>query len=529
MTLSVLSREVLHNNSSGHDKVYVVEVLERGGRTAHFTSYGKRGATLKSAHVSGTDASTKLAEKLAGGYQPKSKTVGLTLAENDKTVPLTQRSVYDTILPPSAAPAATPTVVEPPKPEVLDLDSLEREFRSIVTKGVHAGKVPASAITPAGTEFQVQGSDATPYTVTLNPMTCSCPAFRTSSPAPCKHLEGVIANHGESWMRGQRADALVASLGVDAPEAVAPPKVAPAAVKVDPTVIPADPIAAIFSEFIREGEEHPLVPFPENLVWNEAHARRLAAGFRRRKPVLCYGPTGTGKTSYGKDFARRTNRPLMRMNMTEQTTIEMIVGHWIVKEGATVWVDGPLTEAMRFGYLLLVDEVDRGLPGVNAAFYSAMEDMPTLTLMDKGCEVVEAHPDFAMIGTANSMGGLHDEAGIYNTPSVDAALVRRFGMQIRVGYAEPAIETAILVGRGIPAKIADKVVRASGLIRSMIDSKAVNGAWGTGHAINFAENAKDLNNWQEGFSATAEGSFTAEEYMGLWNAVQKVTTAGALL
>jgi len=526
MTAKVLSREVLHFQSGSSDKVYVVEYLERGGKSAHFTSYGRRGASLKSNHVSAADASTKLAEKLAEGYKSKASTVGLTPAETDLTKPLTEASKYNAVLPPAtaapAAPAAAPTPIEPPKPEVMELDDLETEFANIISSGVHAGKVEASAITPDGSDFRVQGTEA--YTVTMNPMTCTCGAFRVSSPNPCKHLVAVIANHGESWIRGQRADALAAAMGIASePAAPVAPKAAPAAS--GPAV---DPIAAIFAEFVKDGEPHPLVPLPGFHVWEESHARRLAAGYRRRKPVLAYGPTGTGKTTMAFDFARRINRPLLRINVTPSTTTADLVGRWVVKDGATVWVDGPVTTAMRCGYILLIDETDRIDQGTGASLYPVLEEFATVTLKEKDLEVVEAHPDFAVFLTANSMG-LHDEAGVHTgTQAVDAAFISRCGVQIKVGYPRPEVEETILVGRGIPKRIASKVVKASGLIRAMLESGSVVGAWGTRQAIGFAENAQDLCNWEEAFSATAEGAFTADEYKAIWEAALRATGTGTV-
>lgn len=522
MTAKVLSRDVLHNNTGTSDKVYVVEVLERGGRTAHFTSYGKRGGALKANHVSSAEASTKLAEKMASGYKSKGSTVGLTPAETDLSVPLTPRATYDTVLPPAAAAAPTataPSPIEPPKPEVMELDDLERAFERIIRSGTHAGRVDASSITPTGEDFVVQGGEA--YTVTLNPMTCTCPAFKGSSPDPCKHLVAVIANHGESWIRAQRADALASSMGIAAAPAAAP-KAPVAAAPVG------DPIAALFEEFRREGEDHPLVPLPGSHLWDLSHAKRVAAGFRRRKPILLYGPTGTGKTTMVYDFARRTNRPMLRINVTPSTTSQDLVGRWIIKDGQTAWVDGPATLAMRFGFILLVDESDRMDQGPSASLYPVLEDFSTLTLKEKDNEVVEAHPDFTVFLTANSMG-LHDEAGIYTgTQAVDAALISRCGMQIRVDYAAPEVEESILTGRGIPKRIASKVVKASGLIRAMIQSGSVVGAWGTRQAINLAENAHDLGDYKEAFSATAEGAFTADEYKALWEACQRATGSGAV-
>ena len=57
----------------------------------------------------------------------------------------------------------------------------------------------------------------------------------------------------------------------------------------------------------------------------------------------------------------------------------------------------------------------------------------------------------------------------------------------------------------------------------MIASGTVVGAWGTRHAINFAENSLDLESYKEGFSATAQAAFTKDEFNALWEATQRMT------
>lgn len=496
----VLSRDVLHNNSGTADKVYIVERLEGStGAQAFFTSYGKRGGTLKSLHVPATEASKKLTEKLTEGYKPKSSTVGLTPAEKDTTVPLTDAAVYSAVLGAAAStPAATSTgaapVVEPPKPVLLSLNDLEREFGSIDRLG-NAKDVTAASITanPDGT-FTVQGTDA--YTVTLNPLTCTCPSFVNNSPKPCKHLVAVVRVHGEGWLRSKRSEETLAAmdLATPAPAAAAAPAAAPAG----------NPVMALFAPYVKAGEAHALVPDPESLRWDMAHARRLSSGFKRRKPTLLFGPTGTGKTSMPRAFGALTNRPVMRINCTRDTTKLDIIGHPYAANGSTGFEYGPLPLAMKYGYILIVDEADRMDAGVSSTLFPAMEDFPSLTLKEANGEVIKADPDFWMVLTANGMG-LHDEAGIYTgSEATDAALVSRCGVQIQVGYPAPALEMEILVNRGVPSKVAERVTKASVAIRKMLESGAVKGAWGTRHAINFAENSIDLGSYKEGFAATAE-------------------------
>lgn len=525
MTPKVVAREVLHCVSGTSDKVYIIEKLERASVSAMFVSWGRRGKALASKHVSTVEAAKLQTEKMLKGYKPKATTIGLDARDEDMSVPMTDRIVYDSALPDTPATTAAPTTVEPPEAKELGLPELEAEFNRILKSGIHAGRVLPSNVSPAGDDFVVTGAKDT-YKVRLNPMSCTCPAFtfRTTTD-PCKHLVGVIKAHGNAYIRAQErrafTEAVAADMGVDTTPA-APVTVIPAPEK---PLEGNEVVRAIFAPHVRaasEGDDF-LVPPMERLEWNVSHARRIAAGYKRRKPVLLYGPTGTGKTSMVRCFAAMTNRPFLRINCTPQTTVADFVGHLEVKDRATVFVPGPLTLSMQFGYILVVDEIDRADPAIGAVLFPAMEDVPTLTLKEDDTKVVEAHPDFAMFVTANSLG-LHDEQNVYTgAQAVDAALLSRCGLQIFVDYHDAETETRILVARGIAKKIAAKVVKASEAIRKLIADGRVVGAWGTRHSINLSENALDLGSFEEGFSATAQASFTRDEYRALWEATQRIT------
>lgn len=513
MVPTVISRETLHFTGPRSDKVYIIEVLERGGARAHFTSWGRRGRALTSKHVSSVDASRLFAEKLGEGYKSKASTVGLTAEETDLTKPITDASVYEPVLPPAAAPAPGPAAtVEPPEPKALPLDELQDAFQTVLASSPKRGQVSKSQVTYAGRDFQVKGTST--YTVTLNPMACDCPSFKTRK-EPCKHLVAVVEHFGDSFIESEREGEALAVLagGMGIPE---PPA---------PVAVGMDDVGAIFAPFIREDEsEHDsLIPHLEDLVWDVKHARRIATGVKRRTPVLLFGPTQSGKTSMVRAFAAMTLRPFVRINMTPTTSVADLIGSYQVAEGKTFWQDGPLTAAARFGHVTLVDETDRMDPGLNGILFSLMEKKPFLSIKENGGEVVEVHPDFRLFLTANSLG-LHDEQGIHHgTQAVDAALLSRCGVCIRVDYPDAATETMILVDRGIQKQVAERVVQAAGAIRGLIASGSVVGAFGISQSIDFAENSIDLGSYEEGFAATVEAAFTKDEFNTLWQATQRFT------
>jgi len=88
---------------------------------------------------------------------------------------------------------------------------------------------------------------------------------------------------------------------------------------------------------------------------NEVEVFRAAA--RRGLPVLLKGPTGCGKTRFVEAMAHELGRNLITVGGHEDLTSADLVGRFLLKGGETVWVDGPLTRAVREGAICYLDEV----------------------------------------------------------------------------------------------------------------------------------------------------------------------------
>ncbi len=68
------------------------------------------------------------------------------------------------------------------------------------------------------------------------------------------------------------------------------------------------------------------------------------------------------------------------------------------------WYDGPLVNAMRNGDLLLIDEISLADDSVLERLNSVLEPSRTITIAEKGGEVVVAHPEFRVLATMNPGG-----------------------------------------------------------------------------------------------------------------------------
>jgi nitric oxide reductase NorQ protein len=81
------------------------------------------------------------------------------------------------------------------------------------------------------------------------------------------------------------------------------------------------------------------------------------AAARRGLPVLLKGPTGCGKTRFVEAMAHQLGRELITVAGHEDMTSADLVGRFLLQGGDTVWVDGPLTRAVRQGAICYLDEI----------------------------------------------------------------------------------------------------------------------------------------------------------------------------
>src|ERR1019366_1575403 len=89
--------------------------------------------------------------------------------------------------------------------------------------------------------------------------------------------------------------------------------------------------------------------------------------------VLIYGPTGAGKSSIVEQLCAYVGRPFIRINCTGDMDSSMIFGQLVVRDGATVWVDGTVTEAVKYGAVFAWDEWDVTPPEISMGLQWLLE------------------------------------------------------------------------------------------------------------------------------------------------------------
>jgi len=133
----------------------------------------------------------------------------------------------------------------------------------------------------------------------------------------------------------------------------------------------------------------------------------FSAAYERRLPVLLKGPTGCGKTRFVEYMAHRLapgghgeRPPLVTVACHEDLTGSDLVGRYLIQGDETVWIDGPLTQAVRSGAICYLDEIVEARKDTIVLIHP-LTDHRRILPIDKRGETLEAHPDFLLVISYN--------------------------------------------------------------------------------------------------------------------------------
>ena len=198
------------------------------------------------------------------------------------------------------------------------------------------------------------------------------------------------------------------------------------------------------------------------------------AAFQSKIPVLLKGPTGTGKTRFIEYMAYRLGSaldpsgngdegvfPLITVACHEDLTASDLVGKFLLKGDETVWVDGPLTRAVKGGGICYLDEVVEARKDTTVIIHPLSDHRRVLPI-DKTGNILEAHDNFLLVLSYNP--------GYQSTMKDLKQSTRQRFMAIDFGYPSREQETQIIrhesgVGEDIArelAKLGEKVRNLKG-------------------------------------------------------------------
>lgn len=144
---------------------------------------------------------------------------------------------------------------------------------------------------------------------------------------------------------------------------------------------------------------HPPAALPSYLpVANECEV--FEAAWRQRLPVLIKGPTGCGKTRFVAHMAARLGLPLFTVACHDDLSAADLVGRHLIADGATRWVDGPLTRALREGGICYLDEVVEARKDTTVVLHPLTDDRRMLPIERTG-ETLHAPEGFMLVVSYN--------------------------------------------------------------------------------------------------------------------------------
>ncbi|MDT5091441.1 MAG: nitric oxide reductase NorQ protein [Mycobacterium sp.] len=124
------------------------------------------------------------------------------------------------------------------------------------------------------------------------------------------------------------------------------------------------------------------------------------AAARGGLPVLLKGPTGCGKTRFVEAMAHELGRDLITVAGHEDMTSADLVGRFLLKGGETVWVDGPLTRAVREGAIFYLDEVVEARQDTTVVIHPLADHRRQLPV-DRLGTTLQAAPGFQLVISYN--------------------------------------------------------------------------------------------------------------------------------
>lgn len=142
------------------------------------------------------------------------------------------------------------------------------------------------------------------------------------------------------------------------------------------------------------------IPEAPNYIPQGDEVRVFTAAFRAKIPLILKGPTGCGKTRFVEAMAHTLDLPLITVACHEDLTAADLVGRHLLKDDETVWQDGPLTLAVRYGAICYLDEIVEARKDTTVIIHS-LSDYRRMLYVDKTGEVIHAHPDFMMVLSYN--------------------------------------------------------------------------------------------------------------------------------
>ena len=158
-------------------------------------------------------------------------------------------------------------------------------------------------------------------------------------------------------------------------------------------------------------------------------------------PTFITGLSGNGKTFSVEQACAQLGRELIRVNITIETDEDDLIGGFRLVDGATVWHNGPVVEALQRGAVLLLDEIDLASNKI-LCLQSILEGNGVF--LKKIGKFVTPADGFQIFATANTKGKGSDDGRFIGTNVLNEAFLERFPVTFEQEYPTATNEYKIL-------------------------------------------------------------------------------------
>jgi nitric oxide reductase NorQ protein len=165
------------------------------------------------------------------------------------------------------------------------------------------------------------------------------------------------------------------------------------------------------------------------------------------RPVLLKGPTGCGKSRFVASMAYLLKRPLITVACHEDLTASDLVGRFLLQGNETVWSDGPLSLAVKYGAICYLDEVVEARKDTTVVIHPLTDDRRILPVEKKG-EILPANNNFMLVLSYNP--------GYQSVMKDLKQSTRQRLISIEFDYPPPLMEIAIV---SCEAKVSEEMAK----------------------------------------------------------------------
>jgi len=206
------------------------------------------------------------------------------------------------------------------------------------------------------------------------------------------------------------------------------------------------------------------------------------AAYAQKIPVIFKGPTGCGKTRFIEHMSYRLGQPLTRVKQNQDASQETLrteddimplvtiachedltssdlVGRYLLQGDNTVWIDGPLTRAVKAGGICYLDEIVEARKDTTVLIHPLTDHRRILPIEKKG-ELLEAGEGFLLVLSYN--------------PGYQSALkdlkhsTRQRFISIEFDYPPEDVEAEIVRHEsGVDAEVAGQLAKLGGKVRNL--------------------------------------------------------------